>query len=112
MGLFASEYVPVGQVVWRFTEGFDLDLDPRELDRLLPGARARLLHYGYIDHALHRFILCCDDARFINHGSTPNIASDRAKDPRGIDVAIREIRPGDEITIDYGTFEDSSPIHP
>jgi hypothetical protein len=29
--------------------------------------RETLLHYGYIDPRINRFILCCDNARFINH---------------------------------------------
>ncbi|MBX3413839.1 MAG: SET domain-containing protein [Pirellulales bacterium] len=109
IGLFAIAPVAVGQVVWRFTEGFDLDLDPRALDRLGPRERARLLHYGYIDHVLNRYILCCDDARFINHSPSPNIASDRSGDPRGVDVAVREILPSDEITIDYESLETFEP---
>lgn len=109
IGLFATAPVAAGQVVWRFTCGFDLEVDPSELDQLRTCERERLLHYGYIDRVLNRFILCCDDARFINHSASPNIASDRSIDPRGVDIAIRQILPGEEITLDYGTIENYEP---
>lgn len=107
IGLFAAEGVERGREVWRFTPGFDLELDLAALDGLPDHQRERLLHYGYVDRLLGRFVLCCDDARFINHSREPNIASDRSRDPRGVDVAVREIRHGEEITIDYESFEES-----
>jgi hypothetical protein len=75
-GLFAAEFIPKCTKIWRFTRGFDLDLDPSILDAQPLHFRDRLLHYGYIDPRLNRYILCCDDARFINHGDSPNIRPD------------------------------------
>jgi len=46
-------------------------------------------------------ILCGDDARFINHSDTPNIASDYTLDPYGADIAVRDIEAGEEITTGY-----------
>lgn len=100
----------VGQTIWRFTPGFDLEVDAHELQRLAPVQREYLLHYGYVDRELGRFILCCDDARFINHSATPNIAGDRSTDVLGIDVAVREIAVGEEITIDYGSIENAADL--
>lgn len=108
LGLFAAEAVRAGQVVWRFTPGFDLDCDPAELDRLSEPQRERLLHYGYVDDLLNRYVLCCDDYRFVNHSHTPNVASDRSTDRHGIDAALRAIAAGEEITIDYRSFEKRS----
>jgi hypothetical protein len=82
LGLPAAEPIRRGTRVWRFTPGFDLDLDPSCLDVLVPEQRQRLLHYGYIDPRLRRFILCCDDARFINHSNTPNIVPKCDTSPR------------------------------
>jgi hypothetical protein len=55
-----------------------------------------LLHYGYVDARLNRFILCCDNARFINHSAAPNLVTDHARDRYGVDVARRHrAGPGD-----------------
>jgi SET domain-containing protein len=110
LGLFAAEMVPKGTHVWQFTPGFDLDLEPSSLDGLPAVAREAMLHYGYIDARLQRFILCCDNARFINHSDNPNLAAQLTGDQFGIDVALRDIHAGEEITIDYSILEGTHPV--
>jgi SET domain-containing protein len=101
IGLFVSEPIAAGTIVWRFTAPFDLDLDPS----LLAGQPAEflriLLHYGYVDRQLNRYVLCCDDARFINHSKSPTLVSIPADEPHGVDVAARDIADGEELTLDY-----------
>jgi SET domain-containing protein len=105
LGVFAAEPIARGSEVWRFTPGFDLDLDPRALEALPEHARQWLLVYGYLDPRLQRFILCCDDARFINHSATPNLRPDFAREPHGVDLALRDIAPGEELTVDYALVD-------
>jgi uncharacterized protein len=112
LGAFALEPISRGTTVWRFTPGFDLELNPSILDAQPQHFRRSLLHYGYIDARLNRFILCCDDARFINHSDTPNVRSDFDLDRYGIDVAVRDIAAGEEITVDYKLVEGSRPSWP
>jgi uncharacterized protein len=109
LGVFASEVIPSGTAVWRFTPGFDLELDPAVLARQPDHFRERLLHYGYIDPRLGRYILCCDDARFLNHSDDPNMTPDFTLDRHGVDIAIREIAAGEELTVDYGLLEGKTP---
>lgn len=109
LGVFATAPIARGSAVWRFTPGFDLDLEPRLLDAQPAHFRERLLHYGYVDARLKRYILCCDDARFINHSATPNLRSDYELDRYGVDRAARDIAAGEELTIDYGLVEGASP---
>jgi SET domain-containing protein len=109
LGVYAAEPIRRGTRVWSFTAGFDLDLDPSCLNLLTPEQRQLLLHYGYIDPRLGRFILCCDDARFINHSDTPNIAPEFDEEGHGIDIAVRDIAEGEEITADYGIVEGARP---
>jgi SET domain-containing protein len=111
LGAFAVDAIARGTAVWRFTPRFDLDLDPALLDAQPRHFRERLLHYGYIDARLSRFILCCDDARFINHSDTPNLLSDFDRDRYGVDIAGRDIVAGEEITIDYRLVERCRPCH-
>lgn len=108
LGLYAAQDIPRGTPVWRFTPGFDLDTSAADLDKLPEAQRQILLHYGYVDARLQRYILCCDDTRFINHSSTPNLAARRDVDPHGIDHAVRDISAGEELTLDYGLLEADS----
>ncbi len=109
LGLFAVAPIAKGTEVWQFTPGFDLDLDPKSLENQPASFRAGLLHYGYIDRRLNRYILCCDDARFINHSDQPNLRPDFTVDRYGIDIAMRDIAAGEELTVDYRLIEDSRP---
>jgi uncharacterized protein len=109
LGAFAVAPIARGTPVWRFTPGFDLDIDPVALERQPGHFRKVLLHYGYLDPRLRRYILCCDDARFINHSAEPNLAPDYSADRYGVDVAARDVAAGEELTIDYGLVEGPVP---
>jgi hypothetical protein len=65
-------------------------------------------HYGYLDRNVQRIILCFDDARFVNHSDSPNVATDYALDAYGVDVALRDIARGEELTMDYANFEEAA----
>jgi SET domain-containing protein len=109
LGVFAAEPIARDTDVWRFTPGFDLDLDPALLERQPEHLRERLLHYGYVDPRLNRYILCCDDARFLNHSDTPNVRPDFTRDRYGVDIAVCDIASGQELTVDYGLVEGVGP---
>lgn len=109
LGVFAAAPIAKGATVWRFTPGFDLELDPRQVEAQPEHFRRVLRHYGYVDPRLGRFILCCDDARFLNHADPPNLVADFDADRYGVDVAARDIEAGEELTVDYGTVEGRRP---
>lgn len=109
LGVFAEEPIAEGATVWRFTPGFDLEVDPSVLDSLPSLFRERLLHYGYIDRRLGKYVLCCDDARFLNHADRPTLRQDLCVDRHGVDRAARNIAVGEELTVDYGTFAAERP---
>ncbi|HMO14506.1 MAG TPA: SET domain-containing protein [Pirellulaceae bacterium] len=108
-GIFAITQIKEETPIWRFTPGFDLDLHPTALDMHPDHFRQVMMQYGYIDCRLHRFILCCDNYRFINHCDNPNVVSDRSGDMYGVDLAARDIWPGEELTIDYQDVEGVRP---
>ena len=109
IGVFAVDPIPSGAEVWRFTPGFDLDLDPSILDAQPALARESLLHYGYIDLRLNRYILGCDEVRFFNHSDTPNVAPDFTLDRYGVYSAVRDIAAGEEITVNYELVDGERP---
>ena len=105
LGVFAAEPILAGAQVWQFAAGWDIEKDLDELAGLPPHARELLDHFGYIDRYLNRMILCFDNARFINHSDNPNVGTDYKRCPYGLDVALRDIAAGEELTSNYETFE-------
>ncbi|HKY61054.1 MAG TPA: SET domain-containing protein-lysine N-methyltransferase [Gemmatimonadota bacterium] len=105
IGVFAAERIPAGAEVWRFSPGFDLDLEPSVVDHLPRHLKDWFAHFGYVDFHLDRLVVCLDNARFINHSPVPNLRSDYSADRYGPDYAVRDIEAGEELTADYGEFE-------
>lgn len=105
IGVFAAERIPKGTEVWRFSPGFDLDLDPAVVEAFPRHTRDWFAHFGYVDYHLDRLIVCLDNARFINHSGDPNLRSDYQRDRYGPDYAARDIAAGEELTADYSEFE-------
>jgi len=93
LGVFAREPVARGTIVWELAPELDLVLDESTVARLPERARATLLHYSFWNSRLGRYVLCFDDARFINHADDPNTDGRRA---------VRDIAAGEEITYPYG----------
>ena len=107
-GVFAHAPIAKGTAVWRFAKGLDMEFNPDILPTLPAHVQQFFSQYGYVDRNLKRIILCFDDARFVNHSDSPNVATDYAQDPYGLDVALRDIAAGEELTMDYGGFEESA----
>ena len=105
LGVFAAAPIGAGTPVWRFEPGLDMEFAPDIAETLPKHVRDFFARYGYLDRNLNRLILCFDDARFVNHSATPNIATDYARDTHGLDVALRDIAAGEELTMDYAGFE-------
>ena len=104
IGLFASEPIPEGTVVWRLDQRIDILLDAAAIAALAPPARAQIEKYTYLDPVLLRYVLCGDDARFFNHSDLPN-CRDAPDQDGGFTVAARAIAAGDELTCDYAEID-------
>lgn len=108
IGLFAVERIEEGAVLWEFTPGFDLELSRSDVEKLSPACQRRVLEYAYYNAQKVRYILCSDDARFINHSASPNTLSagfGQSQSSEGRTVAARTILAGEEITEDYRAFD-------
>jgi SET domain-containing protein len=106
LGLFAAESVSQGAVVWKFAPGFDLTVAPDELDRLSDPALRLFRRYAYLDRLLGEYVLCFDDARFMNHSAAPNLDDvSEVRDGMGVTVAARDVHAGEELTCDYAAFD-------
>ena len=106
IGLFADQDIPKGTETWRFMRHFDRLLTEADIDGLPEPARSNILDHTYLDAASGLFVLCADNARFMNHADEPNTAG--VHEPgaiEGYDIALRDIRAGEEMTCDYRTFD-------
>lgn len=104
-GLIANEAIPTGTVIWVFKLGFDLSMTKAELDGLSPVVQEQIRKYIYIDVVTGMYILCCDDAKFMNHSDRPNTSTQGSRT-----FALRDIVCGGEITCDYREFDAARPV--
>ena len=102
IGLFAGREIKSGEVVWEFNKLLDLKFSEEEFDRLPLSAKRQFLHYCYHSKD-HNYILCFDDARFLNHSDNPNLLTDDTAE--GAVFAIKDIHKGEELTTNYNKFD-------
>ena len=111
IGLFADEFIPKGTPIWRFKKGFDIRVDQAYVDALPGPAKAFFATYAYQNQETLRYVLCADNARFFNHSDTPNTTCvEDPEDEDTMDIALRDIAPGEELTVDYREF-DTDPFY-
>jgi hypothetical protein len=81
-------------------------IDAPEIDRLPEPARSNLLDHVYLNDASGQFVLCADNARFMNHADDPNTEGVHESGAiEGYDIATRDIPAGEEMTCDYRSFD-------
>ena len=97
-GVVATRMIPKGTIVWTQCE-FDIVMSPERLEKLPPVFKDIATVYGYVDQ-VGDTILCWDHGRYINHSCDPAMLSLGHK----IEIAVRDIQPGEELTCDYGTL--------
>ncbi len=106
IGLFADQDIKKGKLIWKFDPRFDILFDPKEVDLMPKIQKDFIKHCAYLSKVTGKYILSVDDSRFLNHSSNNNIDGiDIAGGPEGGDAANRDIRAGEELTVDYRTFD-------
>jgi SET domain-containing protein len=103
LGCFAAEDLKKGQIVWRFDPGIDLVFRNEDLKKLPPSFSEFIKVYAYspVSEKEKTYILCSDHARHMNHSEDPNLA----ETPEGENIALRDIKAGEELTCDYTQFD-------
>ncbi len=95
-GVFATKHIPRGTVIWTLCE-LDLCYSPESVAAMPGHYRDILYKYAYV-RPDGDFVLCWDFARFVNHSCAPTnfvIGND-------FEIVVRDVRPGEQITCDYG----------
>jgi len=105
LGVFASELIKKGTVIWKYQHNFDQKLTISEFEELPDIAKESVLHRGYYNAEGYEYVICGDNACFTNHSKTPNTEMDGL-----YTYALVDINPGDEITEDYYMFDGNADI--
>lgn len=103
-GLIATKLIPKGTIVW-ILDDLTQKLDESYVNSLDEFTKKEVLKYCY-RYRTGKLALVWDLGRFLNHSSNPNCIT-TAYD---FEIAVRDIYPGEEITIDYGTLNLDEPF--
>jgi len=104
-GVVATQFIPKGTITW-IQDPLDRTFTEKEISKLDKLYQDILNTYTFRNkHG--EFVLCWDNARFVNHSFNSNCMS-TAYD---FEIAIRDIEPGEELTDDYGYLNISEPFN-
>lgn len=99
IGVFLTEPVRAGQLVWQFDSRIDRVFSDAEILEMPERLRSFMRTYSTLHDGLKLWVLCGDNGRHFNHSDTPNTHS------RGVafgdDVAAFDLPAGTELTTDY-----------
>lgn len=106
LGCFAAQFIKKGEVVWVFDKRIEIVLSENEVSTLPEAAQDLFRIHGYanLSNGEKFLILCGDNARFMNHADQPN-TEHKPGSTDDIEIAVRDIQPGDEITCNYYSFD-------
>lgn len=103
-GLVATKLIPAGTITW-VLDKLDREFTPEAVRALDPLFQNILDVYSFRNNK-GNFVLCWDNARYVNHSFNSNCLT-TAYD---FEVAIRDIHPGEQLTDDYGYLNISAPF--
>lgn len=101
LGVFSSEFVPAGTIIWQYNPLFTVKIKKEDIAKYSEEELSHLDEgeYYWIDKE-GNYMFPMDNDRFMNHSSNPNVVEGGDM----LSVAARDIEPGDELTADYRTI--------
>jgi hypothetical protein len=103
-GIYATHDIPKGTITW-VRDQLDRVFKLSDIKKMNDANVENLLKYTYRDKNGDYFF-CWDLTRYVNHSYEPNSMLTAL----GFEIAIKDIKKGDEITNDYGTFNIIEPF--
>lgn len=100
-GVFTKQFIKKDTIIWEFIEGLDIKVDKKSLENLTPVQQQFVDIYFWREGDNH--YSSCDHSIFQNHSNTPNSVTSGSLHM----VAARDIEVGEELTVDYSSFDDS-----
>jgi uncharacterized protein len=105
IGVFVTQPVKAGDLIWRFDSRIDRVFSDDELREMPEGLQHYLRTYSTLHGELKLWVLCGDNGRHFNHSDDPNTRS--LGIAFGDDVAAFDLEAGTELTSDYRTICDA-----
>lgn len=103
-GVFATSDIPEGTIVY-VKDSLELSISPTDYLMHSEDMKEVIEKYSYIDEKGNR-IISWDFAKYVNHCCNCNSISTGY----GFEIAIREIKRGEQITDEYGIFNLVKPM--
>ncbi|HVA97772.1 MAG TPA: SET domain-containing protein [Bacteroidia bacterium] len=103
-GVVATQLIPKGTITWALDK-LDRIFSVKEMNAMKDPYRTILDTYSYRNNK-GEFILCWDNARFVNHSFNSNCITTAYE----FEIAVRDILPGEQLTDDYGYLNVSEPF--
>jgi uncharacterized protein len=104
IGVFLTQPVPKGGLIWRFDSRIDRVYTEEEIATLPAHVQRYLRIYTTWHQATGLYVLCGDNGRYFNHSDAPTTISNAIS--FGEDRALRDLDSGEELTSDYRTICD------
>lgn len=102
IGVFASEPLKAGTLIWAFDKTFDQTIPRSQLITAPEHVADFFERYAYpLHNAPDLLVLEFDNGRFMNHCVKPN--TDFTQVIKG--YTLRDIEPGEELTCNYSEFD-------
>lgn len=102
VGVFASESIPKGTVTWLFDPAFDMEVSQERVSMEPEAFRNFLDTHAYVN-AEGKYVLCCDNNRYVNHSDDANQKCDETATSY---FATKDIEVGEEMTVNYVLFDE------
>ena len=103
-GVFATKLIPAGTITW-VLDKLDRVFTSTEFQALDPVYQNILDYYTFRNNK-GQYVLCWDNGRYVNHSFNSNCLT-TAYD---FEIAIRDIKPGEQLTDDYGYLNITLPF--
>jgi uncharacterized protein len=103
-GVFATKFIPQGTIVW-VQDALDREMTEEAVALLPADLQERMLKYCYRNNRGY-YVLCWDHNRYINHSFNSNCIMTA----NHLELAVRDIKSGEELTDDYGYFNIIEPF--
>ena len=105
VGCFSVDAIKAGTIVWRLHPAVDLAFTASQIESMPKAFQIFLSQYASKDFGQDRYVLCSDNARFINHAASPNLTHNKPVSADSI-FANRDIAAGEELTLNYQFVDD------
>jgi SET domain-containing protein len=100
IGVFASEFIKKGTVIWEFNPLVDIILTPDQFKEF-PEVMQEFAEYISIPYpyGADNYCLSLDNGQYMNHSFDPNMGP--CPERGVVDIALRDIPKGTEMMVDY-----------